>query len=133
MGTIMSAGSAGGGRRQRSVGEIRFEQRRNGSSRTRYLLDIRRLGRFLACLGLLVRPLSPGRHVAAVAAVELLGNVVVTSWAPTPIVLFGFHCLALTFKFVCVRYPQSSLRRRQPRQPHGGSYRPQYPSVRRSL
>jgi len=51
---------------------------------------------------LLVRP--PVRHVAAVAAVELLGNVILTSWATTPIVLFGFHCLALTFKFVCLRY-----------------------------
>jgi hypothetical protein len=30
----------------------------------------------------------------------MLGNVVVTSRAPTPIVLFGFHCLALAFKIV---------------------------------
>jgi len=43
------------------------------------------------CLVLLVRPLPPVRHVAAGAAVELLGNVVVTSWAATPIVRFGFH------------------------------------------
>ena len=42
---------------------------------------------------LLVRP--PVRHIAAVAAVELLGNVVLTSGATTPIFLFGFHCLAL--------------------------------------
>ena len=60
-----------------------------------------RLRRFPACLLLLVRP--PVRHIAAVAAVELLGNVFLTSWAPTSIVLFGFHCLALTFN-VCLRY-----------------------------
>ncbi len=53
-----------------------------------------RLRRFPACLLLLVRP--PVRHIAAVAAVELLGNVFLTSGAPTSIVLFGFHCLALT-------------------------------------
>ena len=51
------------------------------------------LRRFPACLMLLVRP--PVRHIAAVAAVELLGNVVLTSGATTPIFLFGFHCLAL--------------------------------------
>jgi len=47
------------------------------------------LRRFPRCLVLLVRPLPPVRHVAAVAAVELLGNVVVTSWAATPFVRFG--------------------------------------------
>ena len=50
-----------------------------------------RLRRFPRRLVLLVRPLPPVRHVAAVAAVELLGNVVVTSWAATPFVRFGFH------------------------------------------
>jgi hypothetical protein len=55
-----------------------------------------------ARLLLLVRPLPPVRHVATGAAIELLGNAVVTSWANTPIVLFGFHCLALSFKFICV-------------------------------
>jgi hypothetical protein len=49
-----------------------------------------RLRRF-SRLVLLVRPLPPVRNVAAVAAVELLGNVVVTSWAATPFVGFGFH------------------------------------------
>ena len=119
--------------RQRSIGEIRLEQRRNAVITHALPARPTTLRRFPACLGLLVRPLPPGRHVAAVAAVELLGNVVVTSWAPTPIVLFGFHCLALTFKFVCLRYPQSSLRSRQPRQPYDGSYRPRYPSAPRYL
>ena len=50
------------------------------------------LRRFPRCLVLLVRPLPPVRHVAAVEAVKLLGNVVVTSWAATSIVRFGFHC-----------------------------------------
>jgi hypothetical protein len=35
--------------------------------------------------------LPPVRQVAAGAAVELRRNVVVTSWARTPIVRFGFH------------------------------------------
>ena len=55
--------------------------------------DLRRLP-----VGLVDREVPPVRHMAAAAAVELLGNVLVTSWAPTPIVLFGFHCLALFSK-----------------------------------
>ena len=113
--------------------DFRWEGTRSSRTRALPARDLRRLRRFLACLGLFVRPQPPGRHVTAVAAVELLGYVVVTSWAATPIVLFGFHCLALTFKFVCLRYPQSSLRSGQPRQPHDGSYRPRYPSARRYL
>ena len=58
-----------------------------------------RLRRFFRRLVLLVRPLPPVRHVATVAAVELLGNVVVTSWAATPIVGFGFMS-GPHFKFV---------------------------------
>src|SRR5882724_8556607 len=50
-----------------------------------------------------VRPLPPIRHVAAVATVELLGNVVVTSWAATPIVRFGSHVRpSFQIWFACV-------------------------------
>src|SRR6266576_162704 len=100
--------AVGGGNRDKDQsGKLDLSREGTRSSRTRYLLDIRRLGRFLACLGLLVRPLSPGRHVAAVAAVELLGNVVVTSWAPTPIVLFGFHLSRPHFQ-ICL-FPLSAV------------------------
>jgi hypothetical protein len=56
-----------------------------------------RLRRFPACLILPGRTLPPVRQVATGAAIELLRNAVVTSWAHTPIVLFSFHRLALFF------------------------------------
>lgn len=60
-----------------------------------------RLRRFPVDLGHLNPP--PVRHVATVAAVELLGNAVVTSWAPAPIVLLRFHCFGFSFNFACVQ------------------------------
>jgi hypothetical protein len=48
--------------------------------------------------------LSPVGYIAAVAAVELLGNAVVTSGTPTPIVLFGFHYFGLSFIFAWVLF-----------------------------
>lgn len=63
-----------------------------------YWLCLRRIP---ACLVLLGRPpLPPVRQVAAGAAIELLGDAVITSWAHTPIVILGFHCLVLSFIFV---------------------------------
>jgi hypothetical protein len=50
------------------------------------LLNLGRFSVFLVRLNL-----APVGHVAALSAVELFGNAVVTSWALTPIVLFGFH------------------------------------------
>ncbi len=61
-----------------------------------------RLRRFLAYLVLLGRPLPPVRQVAAMTAVELRWNVVVTSWTRTPIVHFGVHCLAPLLQ-ICLR------------------------------
>ena len=66
---------------------------------------------------LLVRPQPPVRHIAAVAAVELLGNVVVTSWAATPIVRFGFMS-GPHFKFVLHALSAVIIASRQPRQQH---------------
>jgi len=53
-------------------------------------------------VGLVRFNLPPVRHVAAVAAVELLRNVVVTSWALIPIVLLRFHCFVFSFKFCLI-------------------------------
>lgn len=77
------------------------------------------LRRFPRHLVLLVGPLPPVRHVAAAATVELLGNVIVTSWAATPIVRFGFHaspsfqiCFACVIRsYHCGRQPRLSVRR----------------------
>jgi hypothetical protein len=83
-------------------GTFRFRAARLTKRRTYFscVFAQSRLRRFLACL---VHALPPVRHVAAVAAVELPRNVVVTSWAPTPIVvLFGFHCLARLLQ-ICLR------------------------------
>ena len=46
---------------------------------------------FPACLVLIGRTLPPVRHVATIAAVKLLWNTVVTSWARTEIILFDIH------------------------------------------
>jgi len=59
---------------------------------------IRRPGRFPGSLVLLGFPLSPIGQVAAGTAIELRRNVVVTSWAGTAIVCFGFHWLRASFK-----------------------------------
>ena len=62
-------------------------------------------------VGLVRFNLPPVRHVAAVAAVELLRNVVVTSWALIPIVLLRFHCFCLFFQilFEQVQKPRSMI------------------------
>jgi hypothetical protein len=42
--------------------------------------------------------LPPVGQVAAATAIELRRNVVVTSWAGTPIIRCRFHCLGASFK-----------------------------------
>jgi hypothetical protein len=53
------------------------------------------LSRYPVWLVLFMRLVTPIRHVTALPAVEVLRNVVVTSWADTPIVVFRFHVSSL--------------------------------------
>lgn len=52
------------------------------------------LSRYLVWLILLVKSLPPSWHIAAVATVELLGDVIMTAGALTAIVIFNIHCFA---------------------------------------
>jgi hypothetical protein len=80
-----------------------------GSLRGAHIFSLRlcsRLRRFPVCLVQLNLP--PVRHVAAVAAVELLGNAVVTSWAPIPS-SFPAFIVSPSLSNLFSYYPQSSL------------------------